>query len=196
MILCWEFCGLKRRVNPLKHCRSDSMVNSQNTPAEARYGGTLFIFVTNIKDCYKTDQSWVLYQCRQILVSILAHYTVLTPGLPHGFLGFVIPASSKIRREKVHWPFFFGVCNQQTMCNNNRNLFLVRKPAVSEETRAMQQSNSDTKNPKYREIPVHRSEPPVVPAILKDLLCSKMGGAAKTLGAPSRDSSFSSLRRS
>ena len=63
--------------------------------------------IANIKDCNKTDQSRVLYQCRQILVSILAHYTVLSPGLPHGFLSFVMPVSSKIRREKVDRSLFF-----------------------------------------------------------------------------------------
>ena len=63
--------------------------------------------IANIKDCNKTDQSRVLYQCRQILVSILAHYTVLSPGLPHGFLSFVMPVSSKIRWEKVGRSLFF-----------------------------------------------------------------------------------------
>ena len=102
VMLCWEFCGLKRRVNPLKHCRKDPdlwthWIHLQKSEMVSHCS----FCIANIKDCNKTDQSRVLYQCRQILVSILAHYTVLSPGLPHGCLSFVMPVSSKIRREKV-----------------------------------------------------------------------------------------------
>ena len=97
----------KRRANPFKHCRSDPMVNSPNTPAEVRNGVTLFILCYKQKGCYGTDLSRVLYQCRQILVSIVALYTVLAPGLPHGFLSSVFPSSAKIRWKKLTDHFFF-----------------------------------------------------------------------------------------
>ena len=79
---------------------------------------------------FKFDQSRVLYQCRQILVSKWCVESRSTSQMPQFRDSSFVEKSEGKRPRSCPITFFFGSGVHQTVCKNNRNFFVVRKPVL------------------------------------------------------------------